>query len=109
VLVVALGGRAGGQLLLAVPPGVKKRMGQGARVYWRGQFEPRAIWSTELRSVSSPLAAMMAFLAPESSTASAVARNLVPIRAPAAPRASAAATRRPSAIPPAARTGRVVT
>ena len=67
-------------------------------------FEPRAMSSTVLRSVSSPRPAMMAVLADGSTSASAVARKRVPISAPAAPRAKAAATPRPSAIPPAAST-----
>jgi hypothetical protein len=61
--------------------------------------------SSVLRSVSSPRPSTIAFLAAGSASASAVAWNRVPMSAPAAPRASAAATPRPSAIPPAASTG----
>lgn len=61
--------------------------------------------STRLRSVSSPRPETIALLMAGSTSASVVAWKRVPIKAPAAPSASAAATPRPSAIPPAARTG----
>ena len=56
--------------------------------------------STLLRSVSSPRPSTMAFLASGLTRDSAVAWNRVPISAPAAPSASAAATPRPSAMSP---------
>ena len=74
-------------------------------MYSRGHREPRAISSTLLRSVSAPCPSMIALMAGGSVSASAVARNRVPSSTPAAPSARAAATPRPSAIPPAASTG----
>ena len=73
--------------------------------YLAGHREPRAMSSTRLRSVSSPCPSTIAFLISGLARDSAVAWNRVPMSAPAAPRARAAATPRPSAIPPAARTG----
>ncbi len=61
--------------------------------------------STVLRSVSSPRPARIAWLIEGSASASAVAWNRVPSSVPGAPRASTAATPRPSAMPPAASTG----
>src|ERR1700753_2772158 len=58
-----------------------------------------------LRSVSSPRPSTIAFLTAGSTMASAVAWNRVPMTAPLAPSTSAAASPRPSAIPPAASTG----
>ena len=61
--------------------------------------------NTWLRLVSSPPPSTSCFLAQSGQSASELAQNLVPSTAPWAPSISAAATPRPSVIPPAASTG----
>ena len=87
-----------GEFVLPVPPAVKERVRKVGRVP-AGHGAPRAMSSTRLRSVSSPPPSMIALVTAGGTRASRLAWNLVPMSAPAAPSASAAATPRPSAIP----------
>ena len=61
--------------------------------------------STRSRTVSAAVAAVIAASSSALSNASSVASNRVPTSTPAAPRTRAAASPRPSPIPPAASTG----
>ena len=90
-----------GEFSFPAAPLIENRVTEGpARVLRRPPRAP-AMSSTVLRSVSSPRPSTIALLIDGSTSASTVAWNRVPTSAPAAPRASAAATPRPSAIPAA--------